>query len=63
MKALEEEVRAIHKDGLLWGACELGLLESCCAWLHLSTVAKHELLLGFSACVMFALVCWADVSA
>ena len=22
MKALEEEVRAIHKDGLLWGACE-----------------------------------------
>lgn len=22
MAALEAEVRAIHKDGLLWGACE-----------------------------------------
>lgn len=26
MKALEEEVRAIHKDGLLWGACKLGCM-------------------------------------
>ena len=38
MKALEEEVRAIHKDGLLWGACELGCLRSaatCCLLLCL----------------------------
>ena len=26
MKALEEEVRAIHKDGLLWGACKFGCM-------------------------------------
>ena len=33
MKALEEEVRAIHKDGLLWGACKFGCIRTamtCC---------------------------------
>ena len=63
MKALEEEVRAIHKDGLLWGACKFGCTKTamnCCLLLCLGCISALWLNMGCQytqAPVMFPYIC------